>query len=331
MSFGLPGGVVAPVLAAVVAALGLLAVLTRVGARRIEARFPPQGRRVAVAGGRLHVVIREADGERRGDVLLIHGASGNQADMMEALGAPLARRGYRVVAVDRPGHGWSDRPGGRADASPARQAALIRAATAELGIDRATVVGHSWGATVAANLALDHAAFVEGLALLAPVALEWPGGVSWHYEVAVTPLVGFLFTETVALPAGALMLDGGIASVFAPQPSPPAYAERTGVALTLRPATFRANAQDVAWLKPFVRVQGPRLAEIRAPAVVVTGDRDGVVYTHIHSDGAMRRIPEARRVDLPGVGHSPHWTAPEACAAAIAEVAERAGTRRVSD
>lgn len=297
---------------------------TRLGARAIARRWPARGRFVEVEGQRVHALTRVADGAERGVVALIHGASGNALDLMSALGEPLARRGYRVVALDRPGHGWSERGSAPDIASPARQARILRGALEAMGVSRATVVGHSWGATVAENLAIDHADFVEGLALLAPVALEWPGGVSWYYELASAPVIGRLFTDLVALPAGWLSLKGGVASVFAPQPAPPGFIEETGVALVLRPATFRANAQDVAWLKPYVRAQGPRLAEIVAPTVVVTGDRDGVVYTHIHSDGLMRLTPGARRVDLPGVGHSPHHVAPETVAEAIAAVAEAA-------
>jgi pimeloyl-ACP methyl ester carboxylesterase len=296
---------------------------TRLGARAIERRWPPPGRFVEVEGLRIHIASRAPQGAARGDVVLIHGASGNAADMMSALAEPLTRRGFRVFAPDRPGHGWSARGDDRADASPARQAALLRAALEKLGVSRAIVAGHSWGATVAANLAIEHGDFVEGLALLAPVALEWPGGVSWYYDLAVMPVVGRLFTALVALPAGWLSLRAGVAGVFAPQAAPEDFAGRTGVALVLRPKTFRANAFDVALLKPFIRAQGPRLAHVTAPSVVVTGDSDSVVYTWVHSDGAMRLIPGAQRVDLPGVGHSPHHAAPEAVADAIAALAAR--------
>lgn len=297
---------------------------TRLGVRMIERRWPPRGRFVEVEGVRLHLVIRAPEAAPRGDVVLIHGASGNSADMMEALGGPLTRRGFRVVAVDRPGHGWSERGEGRSEATPARQAALLRAALEAIGVRRATVVGHSWGASVAANLAVDHRDFVCGLALLAPALLEWPGGVSWYYNVAAAPVVGRAFCELFVTPLGWLGMKGGVASVFAPQPPPPDFIERTGVPLVLRPKAFRANARDVAWLKPFLRAQGPRMGQIATPTAVVTGDSDGVVYTWLHSDGAMRLIEGARRVDLHGVGHSPHHAAPEAVAAAIEDVAARA-------
>src|SRR5215208_522664 len=157
----------AVVLAGTVLLLLCGAVATLVIARVIETRYPPAGRFVEVAGGRLHVVEMAPQGrEPEATVLLLHGASGSSGDPMTALGERLARR-FRVVAVDRPGSGWSDRIGGAGAASPATQARIIRAALREIGIERAIVVGHSWAGALALNLALDHADLVSGLVLLA--------------------------------------------------------------------------------------------------------------------------------------------------------------------
>ena len=51
---------------------------------------------------------------------------------MLGLGARLSQR-YRVIALDRPGHGWSERKRGLGEAEPARQAALIAGALRQLG------------------------------------------------------------------------------------------------------------------------------------------------------------------------------------------------------
>ena len=303
---------------------GSLFLFTRWQARAISLRFPPQGDFVAVPGGKLHYLQVRPAGAVRGVVVLLHGASGNAADMLVALGQGLAARGFHAIAFDRPGHGWSDRPGGRADASPARQAIAIRAAMERLGFSSAIVLGHSLAGVVATNLALDHAAFVRGLVLLAPVTHPWPGGtLSWYYKPAATPVVGELFTEFLTLPVGMFTLDPALGRVFAPQTVPDDYDARTGVALVLRPATFRANAQDVAGTYDFVTVQAPRLPAIVAPTTIVTGDRDGTVLTQYHSYGSARDSPGARLVVLPGIGHSPHWADPAAVIAAVEDVAGR--------
>ena len=120
-----------------------------------ERRYPAIGRLVPVTGGRLHVIDREpAEPAGPLPVVLLHGASGNARDMMAALGDRVGRV-RRVIAIDRPGHGWSDRPGGRSDAAPARQATLIREALSAMGVHRAVVVGHSWSGALATRLALD--------------------------------------------------------------------------------------------------------------------------------------------------------------------------------
>ena len=143
--------------------------------------YPPAGRFVDVTGGRLHVLERGKPDAP--PVVLLHGASGNLQDMRLALGDRLAAR-YRVILIDRPGHGWSDRPGGDDDAVPARQAALIDEALRRLGVKRAIIVGHSWSGALATAYALAYPERVAGLVLLAPVTHPWPGGIAWHYRLA---------------------------------------------------------------------------------------------------------------------------------------------------
>ncbi len=302
-----------------------LAAYTAIVSARIAAAFPPRGSFVAIPGGRLHYLDKPAIGTERAVVLLLHGASGSGADMMLPLGDGLAARGFRVIAMDRPGLGWSDRPDGVADADPARQAALIRAGLDRLGVKGAIVVGHSLGGLASTALALDDPDLVRGLVLVAAVTHPWPGGgVDWYYRLASAPILGELFTRTITLPLGEAMLDAALKGVFAPQPVPPHYAARVGAARILRPETFRANAQDVAGAYAATLRQAPRLGEIAAPTAVVTGDHDGVVLTKLHSFGSARDIPGATLEVLNGVGHSPHWARPDAVIDAIDGVAKRA-------
>ena len=98
-------------------------------------------------------------------------------------------------------------------------------------------------------------------------------------------------------------------TVFAPQEAPADYAERAAIALVLRPQTFLANARDVAGLNAFVTRQAPRYASIKAPTVIITGDRDTVVSPDIHARRSLRRLPQSKLVVLEGVGHMPHHVA----------------------
>ncbi len=291
----------------------------------IERRYPPQGNFVGIGGGaRLHYTERRAQGPARGTVVLLHGASGNQADLMVPLGDRLAARGYRVLAFDRPGHGWSDRPGGEeGDSSPARQADLIAAGLARLGVADAIMVGHSWSGALAAVLALDHRALTGGLVLLSPVLYPWPTGIEWYYGPAASRWLGPAFTRIVTLPAGQLLLPAGIASVFTPQPAPPNFAALTGVELVLRPAEFENNATDVFHLHDFVTTLAPRLPGLAVPTALVAGDSDSIAPASFHAERLARELAGASLTLLPGCGHSPQWSDPAAVVAAIDTVADR--------
>ncbi len=314
-------------LALLALAVGCLFAFSLVQARRIEARFPPAGAFVDVDGRRLHFTRREPAGAARANVLLIHGASGNQADMMTALGGALATAGFRVFAFDRPGHGHSQALVADA-ASPAAQAAAIRAGLERSGVEKAIVAGHSWAGSIAVAMLLDHEDFCEAALLLAPVTHPWPGGVRWYYRLAATPLVGWLFAHLLVTPLGLLMMDASIRGVFAPSPAPPNYAERTGAALALRPRTFRNNARDVARLRAFLEIQAPRMSAIRRPVAILSGDYDGVVLTERHSFGSARDIPNARLTMLAGVGHSPHWADANEVVAQVEDLAARLQSAR---
>ncbi len=302
--------------------LGAL-VFTQWQVARIEARYPPRGAFVDVDGIRLHYTQMMPEGSPRGTVLLLHGASGNQADVMLSLGPGLVALGFRVLAFDRPGHGWSQRAPGPEQSSPAGQVELIKAGLSKLSVTRAIVVGHSLAGALAAHFAIAHKDFTQGLVLIAPVTHPWPGGVTWYYEWTARPWFGRVFAHLLAMPVGLAVLDQAVASVFAPQKAPPDYIERIGGLLVLRPKNFIANAQDVAHLDRFIAVQAPRLHEIEAPTTIITGDHDGVVYTHLHALGSARDIAKARLITLPGVGHAVQNVMPQAVIDAIVDVADR--------
>lgn len=298
----------------IIAALAALAGVTLIGTLAIERANPPTGRFVDVDGGRLHVVeLGAADAP---PVLLLHGASGNLNDLRLALGEKLAQR-YRVILVDRPGHGWSDRPGGAADALPSAQAKLIHQALVNLGIKRPIVLGHSWSGALATAYALAYPDGVSGLVLLAPVTHPWPGGIGWINDVVALPVIGQLIARTLILPSGYFMLNTGVAGVFRPDTPPPDYVARTGVAMLLRPREFIANAQDLARLKEFVRAQAPRYGEIKVPVEIIAGDKDPVVYTDVHSRAIVNQLPQATLTILPGVGHMVQYVAADRVVQAI--------------
>jgi pimeloyl-ACP methyl ester carboxylesterase len=313
------------VLASIIAAafLCVLAAITAIGTALIERAYPATGQFVEVAGGRLHLVELAPRGTLadRPAIILIHGAGANLNDMRVALGERLSER-YRVVLIDRPGHGWSERTAKPEGASPASQAAMVHEALGRLGIKPVILVGHSWGGAVAAAYALDHPQNVAGLVLLAPVTHPWVGGTTWYYELGATPFIGPFFAHTFALPAGWLMVGMAVQAVFFPLPAPADYVDRAAGWLGLRPQEFLANAEEVAGLKAFVTGQAARYRELTVPTVIITGNRDTTVSPRIHSYALEAAVPGSQLIVLPGVGHMPHYAAPDRIVTAISEIAE---------
>lgn len=299
--------------ATVVTLAALLAAVSVVEARRAEARAArnaaPEARLVPVKGGALNVVVLEPRGRPSGrTLLLLHGASGNLKDLQASIGERLAAH-HRVILIDRPGHGRSDRLGGREMSSPARQGDAVVQALDALGVGRVVVVGHSWSGSLATNLALDHPDRVSGLVTISGATHPWPGGVAWYNPVAATPLLGDIFVATLVAPIGLATFDKALDSVFAPGKPPPNYADLTDAKLILRPSEFRANAQDIDDLKGFLTKQAPRYGEIRVPTTIIVADKDATVSPEIHSRALHRQIQGSKLVVIPGVGHMPHWNA----------------------
>ena len=189
-----------------------------------------------------------------------------------------------------------------------------------LAAARAVIVGHSWGGALAAAFALDHPQRVAGLVLLAPPLYPFPRSMTWLYALFATPLFGWLYARTLALPLGLPFIGIGLGSAFLPQLPPAHYIRRTAALLLLRPATFLANARDVADLRAFHARESGRYATLAAPTVVITGDRDMVVAPRRHALAFAAAVPRAKLVVLPGIGHMLHHAAAERVVAEIEEL-----------
>ncbi|NEU11085.1 alpha/beta hydrolase [Methylobacterium sp. BTF04] len=319
------------------ACIGLIALVLIVGAvvtlivtLRIGARFPPEGPFVAVDGGHLATIMDGPTPSLRGTVVLLHGASANASDPMEGVGRLLARQGFRVVAFDRPGFGWSDRLGGREMATPAAQGTAIAQALKALGLGPAIVLGHSWSGALATAIALDHPDRVSGLMLVAPVAMPYPaeGTLPWYYSLALKPPVAWLLSRTLATPLGLYYLPRVGGAVFKPQDPPAGYIDRSRAALVLRPDTMLANLYDLIGLPAAIAAQAPRYGSITAPTVVVAGDADAAVPFERQAVPLAAAIPGATLVTLPGIGHMVQYVAADALAAEVGRLADRINADR---
>jgi pimeloyl-ACP methyl ester carboxylesterase len=294
------------------------AIITALGTALIARAHPPRGRFINVDGLRQHVVELAGENKDAPPIVLVHGAGCNLEDMRLALGERLAAR--RLILIDRPGHGWSQRRG-RGASSPAYQAAMVRGVLDQLGIDRAIIVGHSWGGALAVRLALDDPQRVCGLALLAPPLYPLPRRAVWFYAIMATPGLGWLIAHTMLLPLGALFIGIGFRGAFLPQRPPRHYLRRAGTLLSLRPKTFLAGACDIAHLQENLPLQAGRYAMLAMPMTVMTGDRDLIIAPGQQAFAFAEAVPAARLVVLPGIGHMLHHAAADRVIAEIEALA----------
>ena len=307
--------------ASALALIVCLFVFTKIYAQLIENQFPAIGKFADVGGYKIHYVdVPAGDNADLPPMVFIHGASGNLRDQKLAFEEPLKGRG-RMIFIDRPGHGYSDR-GGDENYTPSKQAEAIAALLDNLKVSKAVIVGHSFGGAITAAFAVHFPEKVKGLVFLAPATHPWPGGVSWYYDVAAMPVVGYLFTELLALPAGLWQMKNGIKHVFSPNVPPKRYFQIGGSELVLRPDTFRYNARDVSTLHDNVTKLSPRYTEIMAPTVIITGDSDDIVLAHIHSKGLERDISGAQLIEFKGIGHKPDYAVNKAAIEAIEQVSK---------
>ena len=125
-------------LAAGAVATAAAAAAVYAGAKRAERRYLPTGRIIDVGGIGVHVHVA---GE--GPPLVLLNGNGTMVHdwIISGLVDRLARR-YRVIAIDRPGYGYSERPRGQLWTARA-QADLLRRTLARLGVERPIVLGHS--------------------------------------------------------------------------------------------------------------------------------------------------------------------------------------------
>ena len=192
----------------VLAITGTLALYSAYGAWQVEHDYPPIGRFVDVAGLRLHYI----DTGQGAPVVLVHGASTTLRDFTASLVPGLSLH-HRVLAFDRPGHGYSERPAGEWP-DPAEQARYLHTALIELGVSRPLLVGHSWSGSLVLAYLLNYPGDTAGGVLLAGGSHPWKGGVDWTNEVGGIPLLGTLFAHTLLFPAGQLVMENSIATVF---------------------------------------------------------------------------------------------------------------------
>ncbi|MEX0338602.1 MAG: alpha/beta fold hydrolase [Arenibacterium sp.] len=313
------------ILFAVVAGIALLTALTLWRAARNEARaeasHPPEGQLLSVNGYQVHAVVM---GEGP-DLVLIHGSSGNTRDMTFSLAPALAER-YRVIVIDRPGLGYTERMS-ESGATLRQQAELLADTARQLGAEKPIVMGQSYGGAVALAWAVYLPDRLSALAPLAAPSNPWTTPLdpfyqvtsSWWGKMFVVPLITAFVSEA--------RVARTIESVFEPQIAPEGYAQHFGPGLTLRRASLRANAMHRANIKGEIIDMHTQYDRVIVPTEILHGTVDTTVGLPIHSALLVNQIDGAVLTPLDGIGHMPQHVAQSDVIAGIDRAAARAGLR----
>jgi pimeloyl-ACP methyl ester carboxylesterase len=259
-------------------------------------------RRTAVVEG--HVVSYEQAGPADGEpIVLLHGLASDSGTWDKAV-EPLAERGLRVFAVDLLGHGRSDKPAGDYLLDDfARQLHLLFQA---IGVERATLCGHSLGGAIAVHFGYHYPQHVRRLVLVSA------GGLGREVHIAL---------RAAALPIAPRVL----ALAMAPRIRRLYRSPRLHRALRLTPDNLvnlsragRALADDAgraaffAALRGVIEPSGQRgsFLEMRyladhVPTMLVWSEGDGVIPL-AHAHATREHLPGCQLVVFPGGGHEPH-------------------------
>jgi pimeloyl-ACP methyl ester carboxylesterase len=242
-------------------------------------------------------------------LLLLHGLGCTHRTWLPVLDS-LSRR-YTVIAPDLLGHGESDKP--RADYSVGGFANGMRDLLTVLGIDRATVVGHSFGGGVAMQFAYQFPERTERLVLVGS------GGLGPEVSPAIRAITTTGFHQVM----GVLTMPGvrhvGSAGLRA--------LSRTGlkefrdfdevaeIYESFRDPAARAAIRHVVravvdWQGQIVTMADRAYLTDAMPMCVIWGDQDRVIPVS-HAARAAELAPKARVEVIPNAGHFPHKDHPE--------------------
>lgn len=300
---------------ATVAALMASAAFVALRTRQAEKRNPPLGQFVEVDGVRLHYVER-GSGE---PLVLLHGNGSMAQDFLISGLVDLASTRYRVIVLDRPGYGWSERPRARAW-TPAAQADLLGKAVAEIGATgKIHILGHSWGTLVALEWALRHAERVASLTLAGGYYYPTRRIDALLVSGNAAPVLGDVTRHTMTPMAGRLAWPLILRALFGPAPTPEHFS-RFPRAFALSPRSLRAAAEEAAMMVPAASKLQGRYLHLKAPVTILAGEGDRIVSTEEQSVRLHNDIAGSELRVFPRVGHMIHHTDPRGVLDAIQSV-----------
>ena len=265
---------------------------------------------MTIDGVRIH--YQEAGDEKAPPLILIHGFISSNLVWNEVF-LPLAHAGFRVIAPDLPGYGYSDKPR-YGEYTIAAQARAVLALMDRLGIEKATIVGASYGGAIAALMAIDCPERVSRLVLVGAVSNDEPKK-KLLLRLARVPLLGDIATPLFL--GSRWVLRKRTEDVYRRLGSP--MDERKLEARHHLLETSNTHRAMIRTIRSWSANRVSRDAHlIRQPTMLMWGDQD----THIPISNAYQlrdAIPNSRLIIFRRCGHLPPTEYPAKFVAAIVD------------
>ncbi len=273
-----------------------------------------RGRFITLAEGHRIFTVQEGRGP---DVVLVHGFPSTSHDFAAAL--PLLASRCRVTTWDHLGFGFSDKPAGEASYSLLDQGRRAGEIVRALGVERARVVGHDMGLTIAVEMLCRQEEGTLGFRMNGLVLCNG----SHLVELArLTPFQHLIMTDdgaaAVARSFDPEQFAQGLRFLWADASRTPevdvraiAYWLAMDGGLDILARIARYNLERTWYAERWRSI----LRRTDVPIGVVWGDRDPIAVIEIGQ--RLAEMASATLTVLEGVGHYPQMEAPEAWAAAV--------------
>jgi pimeloyl-ACP methyl ester carboxylesterase len=224
---------------------------------------------------------------------------------------PILERDHRVIAMDLLGHGGSEKPGSGYD--PPNQAKLVAEALDRLGVNEATVVGHSLGGSVSVALAEQDPQLVQRVAIIDMPPDRSYGDLGFIAGLAFQPLIGPALWRIKP----DFSVRDGLKVAFAPGfDVPDTFVE------DVKRMTYTSYDESPSGTDDFLDEASldRRMAAVGKPLMVLMGAEEQVVDDPQRAlDQYKSSVPDAQVHLIAGAGHSPNVERP----ALVAKLVER--------
>ena len=258
----------------------------------------------------LRVHYQEAGDSRAPVILLIHGFLSSTMVWSKVF-LEFASAGYRAIAPDLLGYGYSDKPRDF-DYTIESQSRMIAGLLERLGIDHAILIGSSFGGAIAATVALNRPELVEKLALVGAVSNNEPKRYP-IMRLVRSPLIGDVVSPLLA--SSRRLLRARMKRVYDRH-----RWKLDEFRIDARFIPLRAAATHRAIIRTVRNWDADRIQRdahlITQPTLLLWGDHDPDVPLR-DGEELKERIPNSRLIVFRECGHHPQEEYPEAFTEAV--------------